>query len=77
MGGFYRHLQDPNVIIKAEALRRAQIAMIRGEKGEFWQDMTKSLPLDLSSQSLLEQLSDRDFSHPYYGSAFTLVGSPW
>ena len=79
MGEFYRYLYDPDVTIKAEALRRAQVAMIRGEdlKGEFWQEVMQSLALDGSSRSLLEALGDRDFSHPYYWSAFTLVGSPW
>ncbi|MGK7926933.1 MAG: CHAT domain-containing protein [Spirulina sp.] len=79
MGGFYRHLQDPEVTIKAEALRRAQIAMIRGERqGEkFWQDIAQSPDLAPASKAFLAGFSDRDFTHPYYWSAFTLVGSPW
>jgi len=25
----------------------------------------------------LAQLGDRDLSHPYYWSAFTMIGNPW
>ena len=79
MGDFYRHLYDPSVTIKAEALRRAQIAMIRGERqGEqFWNAIAQSPDLAPASQAFLAGFSDRDFTHPYYWSAFTLVGSPW
>jgi CHAT domain-containing protein len=31
MTGFYQHLRQPDVTIKAEALRRAQIAMLGGQ----------------------------------------------
>ncbi|WP_204104188.1 MULTISPECIES: CHAT domain-containing protein, partial [Spirulina sp. CCY15215] len=79
MGEFYRHLYNPDVTIKAEALRRAQIAMIRGESlaGDFWENIARSPELGNANQLLLEGFRDRDFSHPYYWSAFTLVGSPW
>ncbi|MEM9538537.1 MAG: CHAT domain-containing protein [Cyanobacteria bacterium P01_E01_bin.42] len=79
MEEFYRHLQDPDVVIKAEALRRAQIALIRGEtEGQpLWQDIARSPDLAPDSQTLLEGFGQRNFSHPYYWSAFTLVGSPW
>ncbi|MEM9538541.1 MAG: CHAT domain-containing protein [Cyanobacteria bacterium P01_E01_bin.42] len=79
MGEFYRNLLNPEITIKAEALRQAQIAMIRGEyqQGEVWQEITRSPNLDSASQEFLAELSDRSFTHPYYWSAFTLVGSPW
>ncbi|MBP0021759.1 MAG: CHAT domain-containing protein [Cyanobacteria bacterium SBLK] len=79
MSEFYRHLQDPDITIKAEALRRAQIAMLRGEgqNEEFWQNIARSPDLAPASQAFLDGFSDRDFTHPYYWSAFTLVGSPW
>ena len=71
---FYEQLRT--VPIKAEALRLAQLAMLRGEvrleagelvtpNGEF------SMPLELVD------LEDRDFVHPYYWSGFTIVGNPW
>ncbi|WP_204102616.1 MULTISPECIES: CHAT domain-containing protein, partial [Spirulina sp. CCY15215] len=79
MGEFYRYLYDPNVKIKAEALRQAQIAMIRGESlvGDFWENIARSREFEGANQLLLEGFRDRTFSHPYYWSAFTLIGSPW
>ncbi|MGK7923846.1 MAG: CHAT domain-containing protein, partial [Spirulina sp.] len=87
MGEFYRHLNDPEVTIKAEALRRAQVALIRGESltGTFWEEIVRSRSVASAvspewgeaNRSRLEEFRDRDFSHPYYWSAFTLVGSPW
>ncbi|MBP0021760.1 MAG: CHAT domain-containing protein [Cyanobacteria bacterium SBLK] len=78
MGDFYRHLYNPDVTIKAEALRRAQIAMLQGEvrDEEFWQDIARSLDLAPASQAFLDEFGDRDFTHPYYWSAFTLLYSP-
>lgn len=61
---------------KAEALRQAQLAMLRGEvtinggklqgtsRGEF------ALPNTITEGTL-------DFTHPYFWGSFTLVGSPW
>jgi filamentous hemagglutinin family protein len=79
MGEFYRHLRDPEVTIKAKALQQAQIAMLRGDslQGDFWENIIQSAEFNHTNRSLLEDFSDRDFSHPYYWSAFTLVGSPW
>ncbi len=70
---FYENLQS--ISTKAQALRAAQLALIEG-----------SLPID---ELLLEQGSSaldvseafssgsQSFEHPFYWSAFTLVGSPW
>ena len=78
MSEFYQQLQDsdkdPN--IRAEALRQAQIAMITGKtqvrEGELVTTRGNiPLPEILSSQE------DIDLSHPYYWSAFTMVGNPW
>ncbi|EDX72201.1 haemagglutination activity domain protein [Coleofasciculus chthonoplastes PCC 7420] len=76
MSEFYRQLKQPDVTIKAEALRRAQLAMLRGElrlnngtlrrSGE-----TNPIPLPA------ELSGNQDFSHPYYWAAFTIIGSPW
>ncbi|MDJ0553700.1 MAG: CHAT domain-containing protein [Microcoleaceae cyanobacterium MO_207.B10] len=76
MTEFYSHLG--NVKIKAEALREAQLAMLRGKvviakgilrgiggRGEV------SLPPELAN------IERADFSHPYYWAGFTMVGSPW
>jgi filamentous hemagglutinin family protein len=76
MSEFYRQLNQPDVTIKAEALRRAQISMLQGqvrlEKGEL------RGPGFRSSIPLPSQLpGNQDFSHPYYWAAFTMIGSPW
>ncbi|MCT7966598.1 CHAT domain-containing protein, partial [Laspinema sp. D1] len=75
MTEFYSHLT--NAKIKAEALREAQIAMIRGEVrlegGQLLGTGTRggvTLPSGLKNQRL-------SFAHPYYWSSFTLIGSPW
>ncbi|MBW4497873.1 MAG: CHAT domain-containing protein [Oscillatoria princeps RMCB-10] len=76
MTEFYRQLAEAPV--KAEALRQAQLALLRGQvrisggnlkgSGEF-----PSLPLPPE----LAALGERTFSHPYYWAGFTLIGSPW
>ncbi len=77
MTEFYEHLK--NVPIKAEALQQAQIAMIKEEVkiendklfGLSSQSEGIALPVELSS------IGDQKLSHPYYWSAFTMIGSPW
>ncbi|MEQ8960705.1 MAG: CHAT domain-containing protein, partial [Coleofasciculus sp. C2-GNP5-27] len=74
MTTFYSLLKE--VPIKAEALRQAQLAMIRGEvRLENGQLVTPNQTIALPPQ--LADLPDRELTHPYYWSAFTLVGSPW
>jgi filamentous hemagglutinin family protein len=74
MTKFYEQLkQSP---IKAEALRRAQLAMIRGEvRLQGGKLVTTGASFGLPSN--LEQLRDRNLSHPYYWSSFTMIGNPW
>lgn len=61
---------------KTEALRAAQIAMIQGKTHLDRTALVNTrgtIPLtaDLVSSSAI------DLSHPYYWSAFTMIGSPW
>jgi CHAT domain-containing protein len=73
---FYGHLN--NVKIKAEALRQAQLAMLRGDvvivDGELRGSGTRGA---LKLPSGLANIGDQKFSHPYYWAGFTIVGSPW
>ena len=76
MTEFYTHLN--NAKIKAEALRQAQLAMLRGDVVIAEGNLTRSggrravvLP------PTLRNLEKKNFSHPYYWSGFTMVGSPW
>lgn len=71
---FYQQLDQE--MIKAEALREAQLAMIQGEiytnNGQLVSPAgTETLPSELNWNG------QQDFSHPFFWSAFTLVGSPW
>ncbi len=74
MSQFYRQLHQAP--IKAEALRQTQLAMLNGEIT--FRDRTlirgdRRTPLPPA----LAELGDVDFTHPFYWSAFTLIGSPW
>ncbi|WP_193933253.1 CHAT domain-containing protein [Coleofasciculus sp. LEGE 07092] len=71
---FYQQLKVAPV--KAEALRQAQLAMLNGdvriEGGKLVLGSNRiSLPAELA------KLGDRTLTHPYYWSAFTLIGNPW
>lgn len=74
MAAFYAQLnQSP---YKAEALRQAQLAMLRGdvavEDGNLiWEGGSQPLPPELANLRL------GNIDHPYFWAAFTLVGSPW
>jgi CHAT domain-containing protein len=74
MTSFYQELK--RVPIKAEALQQAQLAMIRGEvrlQGGKLVTSRGSFPLPPE----LIKLGDKNLTHPYYWSAFTMLGNPW
>jgi len=74
MTTFYKQLKQ--VPVKAEALRQTQLAMLKGEvrlQGGHLVTTRNSFPLPPK----LAQLKDKDFTHPYYWSAFTMIGNPW
>ena len=74
MTSFYEHLKQ--VPVKAEALRQAQLAMLRGKvRLEAGQLVTETGRFPLPAQ--LPNSSNRLLSHPYYWSAFTMIGNPW
>ncbi|NJL01785.1 MAG: CHAT domain-containing protein [Spirulinaceae cyanobacterium SM2_1_0] len=73
MAAFYEQLRDAPY--RADALRQAQLALLSGatklEPGQVTQrGGAIALPPDV-------RLGSPDLSHPYYWSAFTLVGNPW
>lgn len=73
MSEFYQQLR--NAPIKAEALRQAQLAMIRGDIRLEGATLVNSggaiaLPPNLQSSGI-------NLAHPYYWSAFVAIGSPW
>lgn len=74
MTEFYQKLKTAP--IKAEALRQAQLAIIRGEvrlQGGQLVNSQESLPLPPS----LAEIKDKNLSAPYYWAAFTMIGNPW
>ncbi|MBD2014193.1 CHAT domain-containing protein [Microcoleus sp. FACHB-53] len=74
MAEFYNQLKQAP--IKAEALRQTQLAMLNGEvqlqEGKLMTS-TGSFPLPPT----LARVGNNQFSHPYYWSAFTMIGNPW
>ena len=75
MSNFYQQLREAP--IKAEALRQTQLAMLRGEVRIENGTLVNSDHLTIPLPPELQKLGDQDLTHPYYWSAFTLIGSPW
>jgi CHAT domain-containing protein len=74
MTEFYEKLKQAP--IKAEALRQAQLAMLKGEvRLQGGQLITSNGSFLLPPELVL--LREKPLSHPYYWSAFTLIGNPW
>ncbi|BAZ32182.1 filamentous hemagglutinin outer membrane protein [Cylindrospermum sp. NIES-4074] len=74
MSEFYEQLKTAP--IKAEALRRTQVAMLKGQVRLVNGQLNLSRG-DINLPSALKELGDKDLEHPYFWSAFTLIGNPW
>lgn len=74
MSELYQHLGKTN--IKAQALRQAQVNLLRGNV-----TIDNSAVLKHSQnpalRAAIQSLNQRDLKHPYYWAAFTLIGNPW
>lgn len=83
MSEFYQQLKTAP--IKAEALRQAQIAMLRGDvriehgvlRGLSAFSVAQSTRSGTQLPAELANMGDRNLAHPYYWAAFTIIGSPW
>jgi len=76
MSEFYEQLKTAS--IKAEALRQAQIAMLKGQvqiKGG--QLLTTGSRGAVPLPPEVAQSGEKNLSHPAYWAAFTMIGSPW
>ncbi|MEG4346657.1 CHAT domain-containing protein, partial [Microcoleus sp. A003_D6] len=74
MTEFYRHLRSAP--IKAEALRKAQLAMLHKQivvKNGQLQGTERAIDLPGN----LKNLPNSDLSHPHFWAGFTIIGSPW
>jgi len=71
---FYRELKTAP--IKAEALRQAQLAMLKGEV-VIKDGKLKGSGLENDIQLPDESQSNPQLSNPYYWAWFTIVGNPW
>ncbi len=75
MTEFYRQLKTAP--IKAEALRQAQIAMLKRRVDLNYSFTIASTGRGRSLPPELANFDGADVSHPYYWAAFTLIGNPW
>jgi CHAT domain-containing protein len=74
MSEFYRQLGQTST--KAEALRQAQLKMLRGELTTELETLGISRGAIAIPESLTN-LGSSDFSAPHYWAAFTMLSSPW
>ena len=82
MTEFYRQLRAPrrggNLMIKAEALRRAQLEMLQGRvRIQDGMLRVEGLSMSLTLPPEIAARGDRVLLHPYYWAAFTMIGNPW
>ena len=75
MSQFYTELR--NAPVKADALRAAQLQMLSGEVGINDGVVYGPGGDAIASLPTLAESGRWDFSHPFYWSAFTMIGSPW
>jgi CHAT domain-containing protein len=67
MTDFYRQLQTSPT--KAEALRMAQLAMLKGR--------IKPEATTTRGNAAVQPAAAKDYSHPYFWGGFTMIGNPW
>ena len=71
MTKFYQELKDSP--IKAEALRQAQLGLLKGEvRLENGKLILEDFEFDLPPE-----IQEEDLTHPLYWSGFTIIGNPW
>jgi len=74
MNEFYRQLKPSTIL--ATTLQKAQLSLLRGETHIDHATM-RSLQKNQLITTVVNKIQPTQFSHPFYWSAFTLVGNPW
>jgi CHAT domain-containing protein len=75
MTAFYNSLNDTSTI--SDALKQAQLAMAKGEVSLEGNQLIIGDQKITLSDYLAEQVTGTNLNHPYYWSAFTVIGNPW
>jgi filamentous hemagglutinin family protein len=75
MSQFYTQLRDSTV--RAEALRQAQISLIEGQVSIADGIVYGPNEAEIATIPELAESGRWNFSHPFYWSAFTMIGNPW
>ncbi|MFP4099523.1 CHAT domain-containing protein, partial [Coleofasciculus sp.] len=75
MTEFYQQLNRENVSIKAEALRQAQLALLRSQV-RIESSQLVGTSRNISVAKSLVNPPESNLSHPYYWAGFTLIGNP-
>jgi CHAT domain-containing protein len=73
MSEFYQRLKTTP--LKSKALRRTQIAMLKGDLNKAGNLLMRGAAVNDSGMRPVSK--DQDLSHPYYWAAFTMIGNPW
>jgi CHAT domain-containing protein len=74
MSEFYQQLK--NTPIKADALRKTQIALLK-EKVYLQQGELVTSRGDIALPPAVAKNNENKLTHPFYWASFTLIGSPW
>ncbi|MEO1395510.1 MAG: CHAT domain-containing protein [Cyanobacteria bacterium J06634_5] len=75
MSQFYEQLGESSML--ANSLRQAQISLLKGDVG-ITDGVVYSAENDaIATIPTLQESGQWDFSHPFYWSAFTMIGNPW
>jgi len=74
MERFYRELTAQQGVTKAEALRRAQLALLRLTRSELQEQSARVGETEEGENVLQQQTDEHPYAHPYYWAGFCLIG---
>ncbi|WP_083892501.1 CHAT domain-containing protein [Pleurocapsa sp. PCC 7319] len=74
MSEFYQKLKS--IPVKAEALRQAQISMLK-KKVYVEENKVKGSAVEVNLPASTIETQSENFDHPFYWAGFTIIGNPW